>query len=48
MRVLPTSEMGYLLIPVLMVVAVAYIWIVSKLMPVEQPTAKQRRVNRAA
>ena len=48
MRVLPTSEMGYLVIPVLLVVAVAYMWIVSKLVHVEQPESEQRRVGRAA
>lgn len=49
MRVLPTvHQMGYLVIPVLLVVAAAFIWIASKLLPYEQPKTQPRRVNRAA
>lgn len=49
MRVLPTvHQMGYLVIPVLLVVATAFIWIASKLLPYAQPKTEPRRIHRAA
>jgi hypothetical protein len=43
MRYLATTNMGWIVVPVLAIVGAAYVWIVSKLLPYEQPKPEQRR-----
>lgn len=49
MRMALTTSMGWLAVPVLAIVAIAYIWIVSALLNRQQsPRTEESRVNRAA
>lgn len=48
MRYFATTNMGWLVVPLLAIIGAAYIWVVGKLLPYEQPKPEQRRISRAA
>jgi hypothetical protein len=49
MRIALTATMGWLVLPLLVLVAIGYIWIVSALLNREQsPRVRESRIDRAA
>ena len=48
MRYLATTNMSWLVVPVLAIVGAAYVWVAGKLLPYEEPKSALRRVRRAA